>query len=301
MKMKHSLTRSCILACITVGLSLGAWPGMFSLRAAEATIFLIDTSEKAKEAQAAWAAKLGKPVLLTNSVGMKFQLIPPGEFEMGSKDGEADAKPHKVKLTQPFYLGACEVTREQWEKVTGKIHSTNFPGPQMPITSISLYATAEFCAKLNKLENLTAKVPSDPVYRIPTEAEWEYAARAGAATRYYTGNTEKDLDRAGWFEKNSGAAPHPVGQKEANAFGLYDMLGNIWEWCSDYYDKDYYSKSPTENPIGPKREYLIEDTVVRGGSFLRDSPMCATTHRDRYEAERYGKDFGFRILLPIQP
>ncbi|MBI4024221.1 MAG: formylglycine-generating enzyme family protein [Verrucomicrobia bacterium] len=299
--MKPTLTRSCILACVAAALLLGAWFGMGHLQAAEATISLVDTPEKAKEAQAAWAAKLGKPVQWTNSVGMKFQLIPPGEFEMGAKDGEADAKPHKIKLTQPFYLGTCEVTREQWEKVTGKIHTTHFPGPQMPITSISLYFTDEFCAKLNKLENLAVKVPSDPAYRIPTEAEWEYAARAGTATRYYTGNTEKDLDRAGWYEKNSGATVHPVGQKEANAFGLHDMLGNVWEWCSDAYDKDYYTKGPVENPPGAKREHPHEDTVVRGGSFLHDPPLCAAAHRDRYEAERYNKDFGFRVVLPIMP
>ena len=269
--------------------------------AQSADILPINSPEQAKATQAAWAAKLNRPVQWTNSVGMKFQLIPPGEFEMGSNEGEADAKPHKIKITQPFYLGTCEVTHEQWEKVTGKIRSTWFPGPQLPINCISLYATEEFCAKLNKLENRTAKSPSDSAYRIPTEAEWEYAARAGTATRYYTGDTEKDLDRAGWYEKNSGATPHPVGQKEPNAFGLYDMLGNVWEWCSDTYDKDYYSKSPSENPAGPKREYPLEDTVVRGGSFLYDPPFCAATHRDRYEAERYNKDFGFRVLLPIQP
>ena len=276
-----------------IGLFLGLTA--FSLDAADAVISVIDTPEKAKAAQAAWAAKLGKPVQWANSAGMKFQLIPPGEFEMGSKD-EADAKPHKVRLTRPFYLGTHEVTREQWEKVTNTKHSNYFPGAQQPINYVDSYRAEKFLAALGKMENMT-----NAVYRLPTEAEWEYAAKAGASTRYYTGDTEKDLDRAGWFEKNSGGTTHPVGQKEPNAFGLYDMLGNVWEWCVDFYDKDYYLKSPADDPPPPKRQYPVEDGVVRGGSCLNDAGLCATAHRDCYELERADKHFGFRILLPIKP
>ncbi|MBI4025345.1 MAG: formylglycine-generating enzyme family protein [Verrucomicrobia bacterium] len=265
------------------------------IHAPDAAIALIDTPEKAKAAQAAWAAKLGQPVQWTNSVGMKFQLIPPGEFEMGSKDGDADAKLHKVRLTQPVYMGACEVTREQWEKVTNMKQSRYFPGPQQPINYVDAYKAHNFCAALSKLEGAT-----NLVYRLPTEAEWEYAAKAGAATRYYTGDTEKDLDRAGWFEKNSNGAAHPVGQKEPNAFGLYDMLGNVWEWCADFYDKDYYATAPSENPPPRKREYPCEDGVVRGGACFQDAKFCAAWHRDYYETSRADKHFGLRIVRPIQ-
>src|SRR5688572_29703136 len=165
----------------------------------DATVALIDTPEKAKAAQAAWATKLGKPVQWSNPAGMKFQLIPPGEFDMGAKDGDPDAKLHRVRITQPFYLGTYEVTRQDWEKVSKSKHSNFFPGPTHPMNHIHHYAAVSFCAQLSKAEGITNAVAQ---YRLPTEAEWAFAARAGTATHYYTGNTEADLDKAGWYEKN---------------------------------------------------------------------------------------------------
>src|ERR1051326_136715 len=144
-----------------------------TLRAADAVIGLIDSPAKAKAAQAAWAAKLKKPVVWSNSIGMKFQLIPPGEFVMG-QEGDADAKPKKVGLTKPFYLGIYEVTRAQWEKVTKRKHSNFFPGDDQPMNYVDRDSAEVFAAALSKLEGIT-----NAVYRLPTEAEWEYAARAG--------------------------------------------------------------------------------------------------------------------------
>ncbi|MBI4024219.1 MAG: SUMF1/EgtB/PvdO family nonheme iron enzyme [Verrucomicrobia bacterium] len=296
--MNHILTRACILACVVAGLALGALAGLGGLQAAEAVIGLIDTPEKAKEAQAAWAAKLGKPAQWANSAGMKFQFIPPGEFEMGAQDGDADAKPHKVRLTEPFYIGTYEVTREEWKAITKLEHSRYFPGPRHPMTYVNWYDTEAFFAALNKAEGLTNAVAK---CRLPTEAEWEFAARAGTKTRYYSGDSEADLDKAGWHEKNGGGAPHPVGQKLPNAFGLYDMLGNVWEWCGDAYDPDYYSKSPAENPPGPKVEYPYEYTVLRGGACLFGPTFCTVWHRDHSEAERTFKHVGLRVMQPIKP
>jgi formylglycine-generating enzyme required for sulfatase activity len=260
------------------------------LTAQDAGISLIDTPEKANAAQAAWAAKLGKPVQWTNAAGMKFQLIPPGEFDMGVKDGDKDAPLHRVKLTEPFYLGTYEVTRAEWEKIMKGKNSNFFPGPTHPMNHTHAYQADGFCAALSKLEGITNAVAQ---YRLPTEAEWEFACRAGMTT-------EPELDKVAWYEKNSGGTTHPVGQKTANAFGLYDMLGNVWEWTGDFYDTDFYTKGPKENPSLPKDEYPHEYRVVRGGSCFYDAKFCTTWHRDRYEPSRTLNNLGLRVVLPIK-
>lgn len=265
------------------------------VHAQEAGIAVIDTPEKAKAAQAAWAAKLGKPVQWSNAAGMKFQLIPPGEFDMGAKDGDKDAPLHRVRITEPFYLGTFEVTRAEWEKVTGKKHSNFFPGPTHPMNHIHHYTAASFCGQLSKADGFT-----NTVYRLPTEAEWEYAARAGTTTRYHTGDSEADLDKAGWYEKNSGGTTHPVGQKAANAFGLHDMHGNVWEWTADFCDPDFYGKSPPENPSNPKPEFPNEYVAMRGGSCFFDASFCTSWHRDRYEPSRTLNHAGIRMLIPAK-
>lgn len=265
---------------------------------ADTAVTVIDTPEKAQIAQAAWAAKVGKPAQWTNAVGMKFQLIPPGEYDMGVKDGDKDAPLHHVRLTAPFYLGTYEVTRQEWEKVTKQTHSNYYPGPREPMNYVTLYNAHDFFQRLDQLDGTAT---TGPKYRLPTEAEWEFAARAGATSRYYTGDTLADLDKAAWYEQNSGAAAHPVGEKAPNAFGLYDMLGNLWEWCSDAYDPDYYGKSPVDNPPGQKDDYPYEYTVLRGGSFLFGPDFATVWHRDHSDAERTFKHVGLRVALTIQP
>lgn len=256
----------------------------------------IDTPEKAREAQAAWARKLRQPVQWTNTIGMKFQLIPPGEFLMGSPDGDADAKPRWVTLTQPFNLGTYEVTRSQFKAVTNLEHSTYFPGPDMPINFITYDQAADFIAALNKKE----KLDSNEGYRLPYEAEWEYAARAGAPTHFPTGNSEKDLDKSGWYYGNSGDTTHPVGRKSPNAFGLYDMHGNIWEWCQDWYDPDYYRYGSPTDPKGPART-LYWYRVLRGGSVYYGAKACRSCNRGFYQDSRSERTIGFRILIPLSP
>jgi formylglycine-generating enzyme required for sulfatase activity len=275
-----------------------AAPTVPRTNAAEATIGLIDSPAKAKATQSAWAAKLGKPVQWSNAEGMKFQLIPPGEFDMGAKNGDKDAPSHRVRLTEPYYLGTYEVTREEWQKITKREQSRYFPGPREPMNYVNWYDSEAFFATLNKMDAITNAVAK---YRLPTEAEWDFAARAGTTTRYYTGDTEANLDKAGWYEKNSGGTPHNVGEKAPNAFGLYDMLGNLWEWCGDCDDADYYPKSPPENPPGQKCEYPYEYNVLRGGACLFSTNFCTAWHRDHTEAERTFKDVGLRVVLPIRP
>jgi formylglycine-generating enzyme required for sulfatase activity len=256
---------------------------------------LIDSPQVAREQQQAWAQKLGKPVQWTNSVGMVMQLIPPGRFVMGDSDadGEAggDAPRHEVTLTKPFYIGATEVTRAQWEKVTGVQRSTFFPGPDMPINFITVYDAEAFIKALNKAE-------PEAAYALPTEAQWEYAARAGVKSDFVTGSDVKALEQAGWVLSNAGDTLHPVGQKAANAFGLFDVHGNVWEWCSDDYDPAGYRMGEPVNPTGPTRS-LYGYQVLRGGSIYYGEKAAALGNRAFYQASRSEKHIGFRVVLPI--
>ena len=161
-----------------------------------------------------------------NSIGIRLKLLPAGTFWMGE-----DLDAHKVTLTQPFYLGVYEVTQEQYERVMGK-NPSNFKGPQNPVEKVSWDDAVEFCRKLSELPEEKA---AGRIYRLPTEAEWEYACRAGTTTKYSFGDSESELGEYGWFDKNSDRKTHPVGQKQPNKWGLYDMHGNVWEWCSDWY------------------------------------------------------------------
>ena len=198
---------------------------------------------------------------LSNDLGMTFILIPADTFMMGSPatelDRDDDEIRHEVTLTQDFYMQTTEVTQGQWQAVMDEnpSYSQNC-GLDCPVEDVAWDDVQEFIARLN------AQSTDGYTYRLPTEAEWEYACRAGTETRYYTGNSEADLDRAGWYDNNSGDQTHPVGQKEPNGFGLYDMHGNVWEWCSDWYGT--YPTGSVTDPQGPSSG---EYRVLRGGSW----------------------------------
>jgi formylglycine-generating enzyme required for sulfatase activity len=176
-----------------------------------------------------------------NTIGIEFILIPAGSFTMGSNDGDSDEKPpHTVTISRPFYIGKYEVTQKQWVIIMGN-NPSGFKGGNNPVENVSWNDVQEFIRKLNAKEGTTA-------YRLPTEAEWEYACRAGSTTKYCFGNDKSQLGQYAWYEKNSDNKTHPVGQLQANAWGLYDMHGNVWEWCEDWYGEDYYSSSPSTDP-----------------------------------------------------
>lgn len=227
----------------------------------------------------------------TNSLGMEFVYIKPGTFMMGNPmSGEGrhvDEKQHQVTLTEGFYIGVTEVTQIQWQKVMGN-NPSYFKdcGNDCPVENVSWEDTQEFIQKLNSMEG-TDK------YRLPTEAQWEYAVRAGTTTRFYTGDSEADLSRAGWYNKNSELKTHPVGQKTPNAWGLYDMHGNLWEWVQDRYRKDYQNNSEID-PKGPSsgsrrvvRDCNFHDGMSDCGSYVRGN-WASSTLRDKY--------FGFRLI-----
>jgi formylglycine-generating enzyme required for sulfatase activity len=233
-----------------------------------------------------------KPLgVVTNSIGMKLVLIPAGEFLMGSPDSDTmafdDEKPqHRVRITKPFYMGVYPVTQAEYERVMGK-NPSHFQGdPNRPVESVSWDDAQEFCRKLSALSG-----EAGATYRLPTEAQWEYACRAGSTTRWCFGDDEKQLGDFAWFAKNSGNQTHPAGQKKPNAWGLYDMHGNVWEWCEDWFDSDCYKKSATDDPMGPLGGSI---RVFRGGSWYYEARYCRSAYRGINEPGRRRRNLGFR-------
>ena len=219
----------------------------------------------------------------TNSLGMEFVLIPAGTFLMGSEKGEADEKPvHQVTTSRPFYLGKYEVTQAQWQAVMGN-NPSRFPGnPQRPIEQVSWEDAQAFMRALNAREGGT-------LYRLPTEAEWEYAVRAGSKTVYSFGDDPGQLKDYGWYQDNANRQTHPVGQLRPNAWGLYDMHGNVWEWIQDWYGP--YTSGPVKDPKGPDSG---THRARRGGGWNNAASYCRATNR--YSVVGFRDDFmGIRV------
>ena len=237
-----------------------------------------------------------------NSIGMKLTLIPAGEFQMGSPDAEPDRKDnetqHLVKISKPFYLGVYEVTQQQYEKVMGtrpwqgKVggpwHGKQYvkEGADYPAVYVSHDDAVEFCRRLSGQEGVE--------YRLPTEAEWEYACRAGTTTAYSFGDDEARLGQYAWYHTNAWDIgeryAHGVGQKLPNSWGLYAMHGNVWEWCQDWY-APYGSEKVVSDPVGPAQG---EYRVLRGGSFNLQTSYVRSAYRFNYRPSYRVFSFGFR-------
>jgi formylglycine-generating enzyme required for sulfatase activity len=243
----------------------------------------------ARKYQQAWARYLRLPVEITNSIGMKLVLIPPGEFTMGEGDGS-----HRVVITKPFYLGKYEMTQEEWERVMGG-NPSEFKGPKNPVEQVS-WGECQLCAeKLTEIEKEAGSSPKGE-YRLPSEAQWEYACRAGTTSGWFFGENEQGLDDYGWYIKNSEGKTHPIGQKKPNAWGLYDVCGNVWEWCADWYDDNYYKVSPRNDPPGPTSGSA---RVGRGGGWSRDAGFCRSAYRSYIEPGPRRGNLGFRASLVL--
>jgi formylglycine-generating enzyme required for sulfatase activity len=230
----------------------------------------------------------GKTTAIDLGGGVKLEMVwvPAGEFDMGSPASETDRidseTQHRVTLSKGFWMGKYEVTQEQWERVMGS-NPSNFKGARNPVEQVSWTDCQEFIGKVNRLVDGGG-------FRLPTEAEWEYACRAGTKTRFHTGDADGDLDGAGWYTGNSGDKTHPVGEKKANAFGLFDMHGNVWEWCLDWYG-DYPTAAVTD-PAGPGSG---EIRVVRGGCWVYDAWLCRSAFRFRSDPGYRWINLGFRL------
>ncbi len=275
-----------------------------------------------------WAQETAaaKDKTITNSIGMKLVLIPAGEFQMGASENDPVAmvgeKPqHRVRITRPFYLGTYEVTQAQYLAVMGtnpSWYSAKGGGSkevagqstdQHPVEYLSWYDALKFCNTLSEKEGLkpfyaiagdAARVPdwSGPGYRLPTEAEWEYACRAGTRTLFPSGDDPAVLGEYAWYRDNAQNMTHPVGLKRPNALGLYDMLGNASEWCWDGYDQFYYANTPVDDPRGPAS---AGGRVFRGGSWLNDARILRSACRNRFASQGQGSILGYRIARGRAP
>ena len=197
----------------------------------------------------------------------------------------AEKPAHQVTLTTPFYMGKFTVTQEQWQRVMGQ-NPSKFKGKDNPVETVLGKDVQNYC------QILTDQM-KQPV-RLPTEQEWEFACRAGTTTSYFLGDAEADLARVAWYSGNSQNATHPVGQKESNAFGLYDMHGNVWQWCQDWGEADY-SKSPSENPQGSAHG---AGRLMRGGSWCCPAVICRSDFRGWYDPDNRRDSVGFRVVVP---
>jgi len=229
-----------------------------------------------------------------------------GHFVMGDKT-EIDAPPHEVVVSS-FYMDKCLVSQEQYQKVMGA-NPSRWKGDKNPVEQVRWSDAVKFCNQRSLLEKLqpcydlkTWKCDfTASGYRLPTEAEWEYACRAGTATAYFFGDSPSKLSEFAWFEDNAGGRPRPVGQKLPNAFGLYDMCGNVWEWCNDFYNVDYYQTSPKRDPKGPDAS---PTKVVRGGAWRFSAESCRSGYRYNenpgYADVCFGYDiYGFRCVRAL--
>jgi sulfatase modifying factor 1 len=238
---------------------------------------------------------------ITNTIGMKLIKIPAGTFLMGSPEGEEGRRDnetqHPVTISKAFYMQTTEVTQGQWKEVVGtevlwKGRSLVKEGPNYPAAYVTWNDAVAYCKKLSEKEGKT--------YRLPTEAEWEYACRAGTETAWSFGDDEKNLGGYAWYRENALNAgeeyAHQVQSKKPNAFGLYDMHGNVNEWCHDYYEADYYKQSPAKDPTGPTSGSF---RVLRGGAWSNGTHGLRSARRGLVVAGRYYFYDGFRVVREL--
>jgi len=249
------------------------------------------------------APKLEEREINAGKARIKMVAIPAGSFNMGRMTlmAESDETPlHMVNL-DAFWISRTEITQDQYQALMG-VNPSYFKGyGSRPVEQVSWYDAVKYCNKLSETAGL------QPCYniqtwecdyskygvRLPTEAEWEYACRAGTTTMFYTGDSRSEQDLTGWYRFNSNSTTHPVGQKKPNDWGLYDMYGNVYEWCNDWYHGKYYAKSPNDNPTGPESG---SSRVVRGGSWSSEDE-CRSSYRGRNSPDLTIRSLGFRVCM----
>ena len=263
----------------------------------------LERQEKARIELAEKVAKLAQnsyilsPTLIANLVK-----CPTGSFIMGSQKFEigrdSDEKPHRVTISKTFYISKYEVTQKEYETVMGE-NPSSFKGENYPVESVSWIEAKDFCKKLNEIYK--EYLPSGYQFDLPTEAQWEYACRAGTTTALNNGEYIIDsiicqnLDQVAWYFNNSNYNIHVVGQKKPNEWGIFDMHGNVWEWCRDWYGG--YQFLAVTDPTGPN---IGSDRVIRGGCWDSFARFCRSASRRSYSPARRFHILGFRLaLVPI--
>jgi formylglycine-generating enzyme required for sulfatase activity len=255
-------------------------------------------------------AGTGDALIVKTTGGQEMALVPGGEFQMGSSHGKHDEGPvHKVHV-DPFLIDRKLVTQEQYDKMDLP-NPSHFKGPDRPVEMISWTQAAAYCNARSRAEKLQPCYDEDTGtcnfkatgYRLPTEAEWEYACRAGTTGDYFFGGDARQLGDYAWFADNASKQTHPVGQKKANPWGLYDMYGNVAEWCNDIYDKHYYTQSLPENPRGPAEG---DKYVLRGGAWNSSAGSVRSSYRvgetPGFQDACFARDaIGFRCVRKAPP
>ena len=300
--------RSCVFVGVIIAVALvpllqGCSSGIEQTEQSASTSSAATTQKGPQTGPQNPAPSLERTTLdLGGEMTIEFVLIPAGEFAMGSPDDEPDRDPEdegpvrQVQITRPYFLGVYEVTQAQYEKVTGENPAAH-KEPTCPVENVSWNDAVAFCERLSADTGRTV--------RLPTEAEWEYACRAGTTTPFAFGEilsskTDANFDGASTTYGGGAKGPFlkettPVGSYAANAWGLYDMHGNVWEWCQDWYNKAYYKDAPAEDPQGPPS---AAERVIRGGSFTYPPVCCRTADRYRREPEDSSRrGLGFRVVL----
>ncbi|SFM29104.1 formylglycine-generating enzyme family protein [Methanolobus profundi] len=230
----------------------------------------------------------GTAASFKNSIGMEFMLIPAGCFRLDQNMFSYEIPEPVVTIPEPFYIGKYPVTQKEWKAVMGDLPSC-FEGNDRPVECISWDDVQKFIRELNAKED-------NGIYRLPSEAEWEYACRAGTDTKYFFGDSDAELGTYAWYYGNSEHNTHPVGRKRPNPWGLYDMHGNVWEWCQNRHHRNY-------------EEALAEGTawdtvgsigiVLRGGGWVSYPDKCCSSCRSSYDSDYGSYSLGFRLLRSV--
>jgi formylglycine-generating enzyme required for sulfatase activity/predicted Ser/Thr protein kinase len=264
---------------------VGSWATIFLLALAillvGAHVFLGRGNRPSATTRAPLAEDNKSGEEFTNDLGMRFAWIPPGQFLMGSDKYSYEKPVRRVTITRGFYMGVYPVTQAQWKAVMGD-NPSNFSGDDRPVETVSWDDCRKFCERLRQRDGRR--------YGLPTEAEWEYACRAGTDTEYYTGDGEDALKRAGWYDANSDQRTHPVGKLAGNAWGLFDMHGNVWQWCQDWYGA--YAEGDVADPQGPERG---EERVARAGSYAYGALQSRAAYRFWLAPSYRGDNVGCRV------
>ncbi|MCK5222334.1 MAG: formylglycine-generating enzyme family protein [Candidatus Aminicenantes bacterium] len=237
------------------------------------------------------------PLIRSDIIGplvKNMHLIEGGSFLMGASSGESEESPVHNVLLDPFYIGKYEVTQKEWKSIMGTAPWKGvryvIEGDDFPAVQVNYYEARGFSEKISIITGRN--------FRLPTEAEWEYCCRAGTKTTYYHGSLKRNLGKYAWFYENAfkETIMHPleVGLKESNKWGLYDMLGNVYEWCSDWFSNTYYNRSPVNNPKGPK---YGSHRVARGGDWARTDHFIRSAARRCYSPHFRDASIGFRLAM----
>jgi formylglycine-generating enzyme required for sulfatase activity len=231
------------------------------------------------------------PETIENGIGMQLVEIPSGKFKMGgdpvAEQADENETPRRdVIFDKPFCMCRFQVTQSQWARVM-KTDPSHFKGPDRPVETVSHHDALAFVERLNEMEG-------KKLYRLPTEAQWEYAARAGSQSAYCYGTERMKLSRYAWYKSNSKDETHPVGLLAPNDWGLHDMHGNVHEWCADWFDRNYYAARPAKDPKGPETGLA---RVLRGGDWSSEDWYCRCAIRSLSSPDRRSPRVGFRVVM----